>query len=143
MIISKVADHYLILDNSHMPTYKGILASSVDSSQLSLTVESFSKFLIGLIGWYAVSKGFNALAAQTQLQVILDIVAQSIPIAFTLWNAMLMIWGLTRKLFTYFSSPPNPVLDNSVGGFSPVISPMSSPLGVSTMGSTGAPIPPR
>lgn len=86
-------------------TYPKFLASSVDPTQLSLTVESFSKVVIGLLAWWGVSKGFNVLTAQNQLQVIIDIIAQSVPIAFTLWNAMLTVWGLVRKLLSLTLQP--------------------------------------
>lgn len=81
------------------PKKYGILSSSIDPTQLSLTVESFSKVLIGLAGWYAVSKGMDATTAQTQLQAIIDLAVQAIPLAFTLWNTLLTIWGLVRKLY--------------------------------------------
>lgn len=88
-----------------MPKYKGILASSQDPAQLSLTVESVSKVLIGLIGWFAVSKGMDVATAQTLLQQILDIVAQSIPMIYALYHAMHTAWGLVRKLLNYFRHP--------------------------------------
>lgn len=86
--------------------YKGIFASSSDPSgqTLSLTVESFSKVLIGLAGWLAVSKGLDASTAQTQLQAIIDLVAQAIPLAFTLWHTMMTVWGLVRKLIQSFAT---------------------------------------
>lgn len=87
--------------------YTGFLASSADSTgqTLSLTVESFSKVIIGLVAWYAVSKGMNATAATTQVQAIIDLIAQAIPMAFTLWSSMLTIWGLARKLFSNLATP--------------------------------------
>jgi hypothetical protein len=90
-----------------MPSYKGILASSTDPTgqTLSLTIESGSKVLIGIIGWFAVSKGMDAATAQTQLQAIIDLTAQSVPMVFTFWNTMLTGYGLVRKLFSYFKNP--------------------------------------
>src|ERR1700674_4383470 len=87
------------------PVYSSVFASSVDPTQLSLTIESLSKVLIGLIGWFAVSKGFDAATAQNQLQIIIDLTAQAVPIAFTLWNACMTIFGLVRKLFTFMKVP--------------------------------------
>lgn len=86
--------------------FKGIFASSVDPSQLSLTVESFSKVIIGLVGWYAVSKGMDPMTAQSQVQAIIDLVAQAIPLAFTLWHSLQAIWGLVRKLYSTFATTP-------------------------------------
>jgi hypothetical protein len=85
-----------------MSFFKGFTTSSVDPTQVSLTVESAGKVLIGIIGWFAVAKGLDAATAQTQLQVIIDLVAQSVPVAFTLWNAMMTGYGLVRKLCVYF-----------------------------------------
>lgn len=80
----------------------GALSSSVDPTQLSLTVESTGKILAGLIGWAAVAKGLDPATAQTQFQLIIDMGAQGIPIAFTLWNSMLVVWGAARKLLVLF-----------------------------------------
>lgn len=83
-------------------TYPKFLASSEDPTLLSLSVESFCKVIIGLLFWWGVSKGFNVVTAQNQLQVIIDIIAQAVPITFTLWNAQIFVWALLRKAFTYF-----------------------------------------
>lgn len=82
------------------------MASSADPNQISLTIESFSKVLIGVIGWYAVSKGMNATNAQTTLQAIIDLIAQAVPMVFTLWNGGLMAWGLVRKLYMQLFTKP-------------------------------------
>lgn len=81
----------------------GALSSSVNPQELSLTVSSISKVLIGLVGWFAVSKGLDPAAAQTQLQAIVDIMAQAVPLCFTLFNSLQTVWGLVRKLITYFA----------------------------------------
>lgn len=86
---------------------KSFFASSVDPAEISLSIESASKVLIGLIGWWAVSKGMDAATAQSQLQAIVDLIAQAVPVVFTLWNTMLTVWGLVRKLYVYlFSTAP-------------------------------------
>lgn len=84
---------------------KSFFASSVDPTKLSLTIESFSKALIGLVGWYAVSKGMDAATATTQLQVIIDLVAQAVPLVFALWHSLMTIYGLVRKLWMYLATP--------------------------------------
>ena len=81
--------------------FKGIFASSADPAQLSTTLESLSKVLIGLIGWFAISKGLDPMTAQNQLQAILDLVAQGVPMVFTFWHSMMTAWGLIRKLLVY------------------------------------------
>lgn len=88
--------------------FKGFLASSSDDTgqTLSLTVESFSKVVIGIVGWYAVSKGLDPATATTQVQGIIDLTAQAIPVAFTLWHSMQGIWGLVRKVYQNFFTVP-------------------------------------
>jgi prolipoprotein diacylglyceryltransferase len=76
---------------------------------MSLTVESLGKVLIGVIGYFLVSKGMDAATAQTQLQAIVDLTAQAIPLAFTLWNSGLAIWGAVRKLLVAVTKQPTPV----------------------------------
>lgn len=97
------------------------MASSSDPSgqTLSLTVESFSKVIIGLVGWFAVSKGLDPTTAGTQVQALIDLIAQAIPVAFTLYHSMLMAWGLIRKLFTYFFTKPTPPASGNPGVYIP------------------------
>lgn len=80
----------------------GALSSSVDPNELSLTVVSIGKVLIGIAGFFAVSKGLDPAAAQTQVQAIIDLTAQSIPLSFALWHACNGLWGAVRKLLAYF-----------------------------------------
>lgn len=84
--------------------FKGILASSTDPSELSLTIQGLSKFALGLAAWFAVSKGLDPASAQTQVQAIIDLVAQAIPLVFSLWNLSEGLWGLVRKLFVSFGT---------------------------------------
>lgn len=84
----------------------GALSSSVNPQELSLTVESIGKVIIGIIGWVVVSKGMDAATAQTQLQALVDLVAQAIPMAFTLWASMLTGYGIIRKFIVFLSARP-------------------------------------
>jgi hypothetical protein len=43
--------------------------------------------------------------AQTQLQAIFDLTAQSVPLVFSLWHSMLTLWGLVRKLVVRVAQP--------------------------------------
>lgn len=88
-----------------MSFFKGFFTSSVNPQNVSLTVESFGKSVVGIVGWYLIAQHMNPAVATTQVQTITDLVAQSVPIAFTLWNNMLTGYGLVRKLCVYFSSP--------------------------------------
>jgi hypothetical protein len=47
----------------------------------------------------------DAAVAQTQLQAIVDLVANSVPLVFTLWQSMLTVWGLVRKLLMRTAQP--------------------------------------
>lgn len=81
----------------------GAFSSSVDPNQISLTVESMGKVLIGLIGWYAVSKGTDPATAQTQFQGILDLILQAIPLSFSLWHTLNGLWGAVRKVIAFYT----------------------------------------
>lgn len=89
---------------TNSPRFKGIFASSSDPSgqTLSLTVESFSKVIIGLVTWYAMSKQMDVATAQNQAQAIIDLVAQILPMGYTLWHSAMTLWGLIRKAYVYF-----------------------------------------
>lgn len=91
-----------------MTKFKGIMASSSDPSgqTLSLTVESFSKVIIGLATWYAASKGLDPATATNYVQLIIDGVAQGIPLVYALWHTIQTIWGALRKAYVYFFSVP-------------------------------------
>lgn len=89
--------------------YGSVLASSTDPTgqTLSLTIQSTSSALIGLIVWWGtVHAGFDAATAQTQIQAITDLIAQGVPMVFTFWNICTGIWGASRKLFALFKTVP-------------------------------------
>lgn len=79
----------------------GAFSSSVDPSQLSLMVESAGKVLVGLVGWYAVGHVADPAIAQSQAQAIIDMIAQAIPVGYSLWHLLNGIWGGLRKFFVY------------------------------------------
>jgi hypothetical protein len=80
----------------------GALTSSVNPNELSLTISSISQVLIGIGAWFAVSKGLDPAAAQTNLQAIFDVAAQIIPMVYTLYHSMQTAWGLLRKAYVFF-----------------------------------------
>lgn len=94
-------------------TYPKFLASSQDPTQISLTIESAGKVLIGFMGWIAVSKGMDAATAQTQLQVIIDLIAQAVPLCYTLWHTLQLVWGAVRKLLALFKKDPSQNLQSN------------------------------
>ena len=75
------------------------LQSSTDPTQISLSIESFGKVLVGLIAVLAVAKGLDVQYATTQAQLFMGqgiIVATS---GFTMYQSLMTIYGLVRKLF--------------------------------------------
>jgi hypothetical protein len=78
---------------------KNFFQSSIDPAKVSLTVESIAKMAIFLIGYFAVSKGFDVTQATTQVQAIRDVVLSLIPASFALYHGCTAIYGLVRKMF--------------------------------------------
>lgn len=83
----------------------GALSSSVDPTQLSLTISSVGKVLAGFLAFLAAAKGLDPAVAQNESQLIIDMIAQGIPLAYSLWNSCNAIWGAARKLLVYFTAP--------------------------------------
>lgn len=84
-----------------MQTYKGIFASSTDPSgqTLSLTIESGSKVIIGIIGTLVALKGIDSIAVTTQLQQFVDLGVTLIPVGYTTWHTLQLMYGIVRKFF--------------------------------------------
>lgn len=97
--------------NFQLPTW---LQSSSDPSQISLSIESAGKTLIGIIGYVLVLKGLDSGTITTQLQAIVDEVATAVTLGFTLYHSLMMIYGLVRKLVVRLS--PAPVAPNTAAG---------------------------
>jgi phage shock protein PspC (stress-responsive transcriptional regulator) len=73
--------------------------SSTDPTQLSLSVTSAAKVIIGIIGTLAAYRGIDSVTITTQLQAIVDIGVTLIPAGFTAYHSLQLLYGLTRKLF--------------------------------------------
>lgn len=82
-----------------MNNIKPIFGSSINPTELSLTIESGSKTIIGLIGVFLAYRGINAVGVTDQLNAIVAVVVATIPAGFTVWHAMQTLYGLVRKLF--------------------------------------------
>jgi len=82
-----------------MNNIKPAFASSIDPTKLSLTIESGSKVIIGIIGSLIALKGVDATPITNQVQVIVDSVVTGIAVGFTAWHSMQTVYGLVRKLF--------------------------------------------
>ena len=78
---------------------KSIFSSSVNPQELSLTVSSLSKTIIGVVAFIAVQKGFDGAVVTSHLQAIMDTVITAIPAGFAMWHAMQTVYGLVRKMF--------------------------------------------
>lgn len=82
-----------------MNTIKTKFASSVDPSQVSLTISSATKMVIFLVGYFAAVKGFDPATATTNVQAISDIALSLVPACFALYHGLMTIYGIIRKLF--------------------------------------------
>lgn len=89
------------MPTSNVPTWA---QSSQDPTQISLTIESVGKALIGVVGFLLVSRGMDAATATNSLQQIIDLIASSVPLVFALWHSMVAVWGLIRKIFPRLGS---------------------------------------
>lgn len=88
------------------PTYPTGLASSQDSSQLSLTVSSASQLILWMVATFAVHKGMDPMAATNAAQAYIDVAVNALPAGFVVYHAVMTFWGLTRKGFAYFRKQP-------------------------------------
>src|SRR4051794_4786800 len=100
------------------PTYPRGLASSQDSSQLSLTVSSATQLVLWTVGTVAVGHGFNPLSAQNAAQAYIDVVLNAAPAVMVVYHAVMTSWGLIRKGLSYFKKNPVSVFNGNTAGSS-------------------------
>lgn len=74
----------------------GALTSSVDPNELSLTVQSAAKLLVGVLVAFGV---IQATGANTLVEQIPAIVAAG----YAAWQANEMVWGIVRKIIVAFA----------------------------------------
>jgi hypothetical protein len=91
-----------------MPTYPKGLASSQDPQTLSLTVSSATQVLLYLVAFYAVHKGLDPATATNQVQAIIDLLVNAAPLVMVIYHSVQTVWGLARKLFSFFKTPSAP-----------------------------------
>lgn len=79
--------------------------SSVDQTQVSLTITSLSKAAIGIITTYAMLKGVDPVLATTNVQTVTEaaqnIVVQYIailPALYAAYHSLQAIYGIVRKI---------------------------------------------
>lgn len=87
-------------------TYPVGLRSSVDPSQLSLSVSSAVKVVLFLTAYFAVHKGLDPMTAQNQVQGLIDLAMNTVPLVLALYHAVQLGWGLCRKLLSFAKSKP-------------------------------------
>lgn len=91
-------------------TYPPVLASSQDSTQLSLTISSASKMVLFLVATYAAHKGLNPDTATNQVQALIDLGVGTAPLILAVYHAVMTGWGLIRKILSYWKTPSIPVV---------------------------------
>lgn len=78
---------------------KNLFASSLDQSKISLTVQALTKCAIFIVGYFAVSKGFDPMTATNGVQQVSDIVISLIPAILAVYHGGEAIYGIVRKFF--------------------------------------------
>lgn len=108
-----------------MPQYPKVLASSQDASQLSLTLTSLSKIILYAVAFFAVKKGLDPVAAQNQVQGLIDVAVLALPAIMIVYHSVQAGWGIIRKLLSYFKTPVTVMTDTGpieVQTVTPVVS---------------------
>ena len=82
-----------------MNQIKTIFASKLDPSNVSLAISGLTKTIIFVIGYFALSKGFDPSDATTQVQAVSDIVISLIPAVLAVYHGGEAIYGIVRKFF--------------------------------------------
>lgn len=82
----------------------GIFTSSIDPTQLSLSVQSAAKVIVGIIGAYAAYRGLDQTTITTSLQQFTDIIVTLIPVAYATYHSLELAWGIVRKIFALFGN---------------------------------------
>lgn len=83
----------------------GALSSSVDGSQLSLTISAILKMIAGLLA--ALGLGVilpDVQTIQDQVQALTQLGIQAAPLIYAAWNSAEAIFGAFRKILAYFFS---------------------------------------
>lgn len=91
--------------------FKGFLSSVENPGQLSLTVASLTKVILGVAATYAVVNGLDSMAVTTQVQQIIDTVATGITAGFTVYHSVMLLYGLVRKGLHALLAKPTLVFD--------------------------------
>ena len=82
--------------NTQIPTY---LQSSVDSTKISLTIESIGKTLAGVVAMFAAIKGIDPVIAQAAWGGFVGNATTFAVSAYTAYHAAQVVYGLLRKAY--------------------------------------------
>ena len=73
--------------------------SSADPSQISLSVESAGKSLVGIVALYATYKGLDSQVVTSHFLQFVDTVSTGAAAAYTTYHSVQLVYGLVRKAF--------------------------------------------
>lgn len=82
-----------------MKEVKSMFASSVDPTEVSLTVSSAGKIIVSLLVMFLARKGFDPMVAKSGLEQIVDILVGLVPAVVALYHGYQMCVGLLRKIY--------------------------------------------
>jgi uncharacterized integral membrane protein len=89
------------------PKRYGAASSSVDPQQLSLTIQSGAKTVIGIVGVIAALAGLPPKEAADTTTTVVDAIAAAVPAAYAAYHAVEAVYGLVRKIIVaMFGSRP-------------------------------------
>lgn len=83
----------------------GVFTSSVDPSQISLTVESVVRIIGLMVGGYGAIKGSHVVIDNTVIQQTTDALVAVITSGIVVWQSANLLFGLFRKVVTAYNSP--------------------------------------
>lgn len=82
-----------------------ILQSSINPEEISLTIQSFGKSIIGIVATLAaLHSGLNPQDAVNQVQLILDSAVVIVTSGYSVYHAVQAVWGAARKLLVLFAT---------------------------------------
>lgn len=81
------------------------LQSSIDPTQISLTIESTGKAVAGVVVFLAMLWGADPNVVQTNWAQTIALVATAAPAAYALWHSAAGLWGMARKVLVAITTP--------------------------------------
>lgn len=78
--------------------------SSIDPTQVALSIKSAGKVLAGIIVLLSSVLGFNAVGATQALSGGIDALVIAVPAVFTIYHTIQLVSGILRKAFVKFTN---------------------------------------